>query len=487
MDAAQTPEPQDTDAPAYRRNPARQARSQTTDRDPAESVANTLGYLDDIFETPGTPGCAYRAPGRHARQFVPQAPRSVPETGLSESDLEAIILKLLLQCGTLPGREIAATLRLPFHLLEEQFQQLKHDRLVVYKSSSEPIDYVYDLTELGCERARRHMSRCKYSGSAPVCFEDYLVGIKAQSLRNLQPHISDLKHAMEDLLLTEEMIAQLGEAAHAGLGMFLYGDPGNGKTSIAQRITRAFGECIWIPRAINAFGEVIRLYDPSSHEAVAQPEFGDGDSDTLVDGRWIRIRRPTIVAGGELTLDSLDITVDPMTGIAEAPLHMKANCGTMVIDDFGRQRMSPADLLNRWIVPLEHRYDFLQLPGGRKIRIPFDQLIIFSTNLEPSDLVDEAFLRRIPYKIAVGDPTEEAFRSLCQLTAESLGIRYSDGPIEYLLAKHFRAAGRPMRCCHPRDLMHQVRNYCGFREKPLELSNDAIDAAVKNYFAVMNQ
>ncbi|NQU19745.1 MAG: AAA family ATPase, partial [Candidatus Nealsonbacteria bacterium] len=204
-----------------------------------------------------------------------------------------------------------------------------------------------------------------------------------------------------------------------------------------------------------------------------------------IDRRWVQIERPTIIAGGELTMEALEITINRATGISEAPLQLKSNCGTLVIDDFGRQRMRIDELLNRWILPLEKRFDFLNLPNGKKIEVPFDQLIVFSTNLEPRDLVDEAFLRRIPYKIEVIDPTEEEFRELFRLMAPPLGFEYRDGPIDNLIEKHYHQTDRPFRCCHPRDLLLQIRSSCAYQKVPLELTDEYFDLAVDIYFAVM--
>jgi len=230
---------------------------------------------------------------------------------------------------------------------------------------------------------------------------------------------------------------------------------------------------------------MIRLFDPSSHEdAPLEREEGLLDNQRI-DKRWIRIKRPTIVVGGELTMGSLEVTINTATGINEAPLQLKSNCGTLVIDDFGRQRMSTDELLNRWIVPLEKRYDFLNLPNGKKIQVPFDQLIVFSTNLEPKDLVDDAFLRRIPYKIDVCDPTEEEFRQLFQLLAPKMGFDHSQAAIDYLIDTHYRPVNRPFRCCQPRDLLLQIRNLCHYLNEPLAMTPQNFDFAVENYFAVM--
>jgi predicted ATPase with chaperone activity len=277
----------------------------------------------------------------------------------------------------------------------------------------------------------------------------------------------------------------LGPAINSGRGMFLYGFPGNGKTSIAERVTEAFGKYIWIPRAIGVAGEILNLFDPVNHE-VAPIDESDGVYDNRkFDRRWIRIVRPTIVAGGELTMDSLEVSVNRTTRISEAPFQMKSNCGSLVIDDFGRQKMPVDQLLNRWIVPLEKRYDFLNLPNGMKIQVPFDQLIVFSTNLEPRDLVDEAFLRRIPYKIEVIDPTEEEFRDLMKIMAKHLGFRYNEKAVDYLIEKHYRAVNRPFRFCQPRDLLMQVSNYCKYHGIENEMTEHYFDLACENYFAVM--
>jgi predicted ATPase with chaperone activity len=267
--------------------------------------------------------------------------------------------------------------------------------------------------------------------------------------------------------------------------MFLYGSPGNGKTSIAERITRCFGSTVWIPRVLVVEGQIIKLYDPANHEAIGTAASGILRDDDH-DNRWIEIRRPTIVAGGELTMDNLEIYYDPVTKISEAPLQMKSNCGTFLIDDFGRQRMPPIELLNRWIVPLEKRYDYLRLVTGKKIRVPFDQLILFSTNLEPKQLVDEAFLRRIPYKIHAADPTEAMFRQLFEIFAPTLGFGTVDmSAIDYLIEHHYKLANRPFRSCQPRDLMLQVRNHCVYNNQPLALTAEYFDFAAGNYFTVM--
>jgi predicted ATPase with chaperone activity len=417
--------------------------------------------------------------------FVPIEPPTIRDAGLTDSEVESLILKYLLSRGDCTGREVADQIRMPFILLDPLLRQMKFDQLLVYRGSAPMNDYVYQLTDLGRERARRMMEHCTYFGAAPVSLFDYVASVKAQSLEKQHPSEQDLKNAFSDILVSERMLRRLGPAINSGRGLFLFGSAGNGKTTIAERVTRAFGQFIWIPRAIGIDGEIIRLFDPVNHEeAPLEQESGLLDH-SRIDRRWVRIRRPTIVVGGELQMDNLEVTLNRSTGISEAPLQLKSNCGTLVIDDFGRQKMSIDQLLNRWIVPLEKRYDFLNLPNGKKIHVPFDQLIIFSTNLEPKDLVDEAFLRRIPYKIEIIDPTVEEFKNLFKLMCGRLDIAYEEPALDYLIETHYRKTGRPFRCCQPRDLLMQVKNYCLFRKQPPKLTPEFFDLAVENYFAVM--
>lgn len=420
-----------------------------------------------------------------AGDFVPVEPSSFIEAQLTEGEVESLALKILLARGNFTGREIADQLRLPFILLDDLLRRMKNERLVVHRGSSPMNDYEYELTDFGRERARRMAEHCTYFGAAPVSLKDYIASVKAQSLQHQHPTADDLAEAFGDLVLSPRMMDRLGPAINSGRGLFLFGAPGNGKTSIAQRVTRAFGQFIWIPRAIGIDGEIIRLFDPVNHEEIPlAPGQGLWDG-RKIDKRWMRIRRPTIVAGGELTMDALEVTINSSTGISEAPLQLKSNCGTLVIDDFGRQKMRVDELLNRWIVPLEMRYDFLNLPNGKKITVPFDQLIVFSTNLQPRDLVDEAFLRRVPYKIEVLDPSEAEYRSLMEKLAQKMGFTCQPGAIDHLIEKHYKKVNRPFRYCQPRDLLMQARNYCLYHKRPLELTAEAFDLAVENYFALL--
>jgi predicted ATPase with chaperone activity len=457
---------------------AEDAEDSPHDKD--KKLDELLGRVKKLVSTKAPAGGAERNAAESA--FVPYEPTSLREADLTEGLIEELILKYLLSIGNTTGRAIADQVKLPFKLVEERLRQIKNDQLVVYRGAAAMNDYEYQLTDMGRERARRYSEHCTYFGAAPVSLRDYVASVSAQSLADQHPSAEDLERAFADLLLSKRMMRRLGPAINSGRGLFLYGAPGNGKSSIAERVTRAFGDYIWIPRAIGIDGEILRLFDPSNHEE-APLEQSDGLLESRVDKRWVRIRRPTIIVGGELTMGSLEVTLNTSTGISEAPLQLKSNCGTLVIDDFGRQRMSTDELLNRWIVPLEKRFDFLNLPNGKKIQVPFDQLIVFSTNLEPRDLVDDAFLRRIPYKIDVVDPTEAEFRELFKIMAPKLGFEHNQEAVDYLIKTHYGA--RPFRCCQPRDLLMQIRNFCQFQKQPPVMTPEYFDFAVENYFAVM--
>jgi predicted ATPase with chaperone activity len=416
--------------------------------------------------------------------FVPQASTTLQETGLSEHTVLSLVFKLLLGQGAVSGRSIAEQIAVPFGILERLLQRLKNEHLVVLRASAPVADYIYQLTESGAGRARREFQRNSYCGTAPVAFCDYLASTKAQSVGSQRPKLEDVRRAFQDLVLSEEKCCSIGEAIESGLGFFLHGAAGNGKSTIAERTTKAFGDCIWIPQAVEIEGEIVRLFDPTCHELASPEEFGIQAVPQEVDKRWVCIRRPTIIVGGELTLDKFEITPNRESGLCEAPIQMKANGGTLVLDDFGRQRISPTEILNRLIMPLERRVDYLRLPSGRTIQMPFESLMIFSTNLDPAQLVDEAFLRRVPYKIEITDPSVPEFFELFRQEAARLGITWRGEVIEYLLKKHYLPIGRSLRFCHPRDLLRQVATHCSFRGLPPVVTATALDAAVQNYFGI---
>lgn len=418
-------------------------------------------------------------------EFMPKEPRSISATGLTAEEVEKLILKLLNARGSATGRKVSAHLCLPFPIIENVIKHLRAEMLVSLKGAAEASDYEYVLSDSGRARAVEYSHDSSYFGAAPVCLADYLNAMAAQSIASQEVTDTDLMRAFSDLIINPAMLDRLGPAINSGRGMFLFGEPGNGKTSIAERITACFSSTIWIPRALGIDGELVRVFDPGIHKTIDAPA-SEGLIDLSdFDRRWVQIERPTVVVGGELTMNDLEVNQNPATRICEAPVQLKSNCGTLVIDDFGRQRMPVDELLNRWIVPLEKRYDFLNLPSGKKIQVPFDQLIVFSTNLEPRDLVDGAFLRRIPYKIQVPDPSEEEFKQILERLSPSMGFEYNEKAVQYLIDTHFHACDRNFRSCHPRDLLLQVRNYCTYRRLPRKMTPEAFDFATENYFSVL--
>ena len=443
----------------------------------ALSLLSSIKLNPGVMDTPVTPEFSHSK--RDLCKFVPEEPQSFPETGLSPSDLEALILKLLLNRGTLSSRVISDHIRVPRPLVVEVLESLRGALLISIKGAAGLEDYNFQLTEAGEERAKRFAARCTYADIAPVPLEAYIDAMGKQSLQGSRLTLLDLQNAFHGLSLNPRLVSQLGQAINDGRGMFLYGPPGNGKTSISELVVSAFGEYVWIPHTINIDGDLVRLFDPRCHREVRAPQL----EQLTYDRRWVLVHRPTIVVGGELSMEQLDLQLNPRTGICEAPVQLRANCGALVVDDFGRQRMPTSELLNRLIVPMEKHHDYLNLSNGRQVSVPFDMLLVFSTNLEPKDLVDEAFLRRIPYKIEVLGPDEAEYTSLFLELSKNQTVAVEPQAIQYLLEKHYRSVDRPMRFCHPRDLLRQIHNFCQFHDRPAEVNRETLDVAVRNYFA----
>lgn len=425
------------------------------------------------------------SPRRVPAGFVPRTPETLREAGVGGEEVSRIILKLLAARGSVTGRQTSTHLRLPFRLVEAVLNEIRKEHHISLKGEAIAGDYTYVITEKGLKRAAELSRECTYFGSAPVTLDQYVNAITRQSVAGVPVRSGDLKEAFSDLLLDTALFEKLGPAINSGRGLFLFGEPGNGKTSIAERVSRSFGTTMWIPRALGIDGQIVRVFDPSIHQIAPSTE-GEELDPTEVDQRWLRIYRPTVIAGGELTMSELEVSQDQATKICEAPLQLKSNGGVLLIDDFGRQRMPVDELLNRWIVPLEKRYDLLNLPNGKKVQVPFDQLVIFSTNLEPRELVDDAFLRRIPYKIEVPNPSPQMFHQLFKIMCQQIGVEYRADAINYLIHEHYMKADRSPKACHPRDLLLQIRNFCTFHEKPMALTKDSIDFAVSCYFSVLS-
>jgi hypothetical protein len=343
--------------------------------------------------------------------------------------------------------------------------------------------YRYALTDAGRDRARQYFDASQYVGPAPVPLASYVGQMHALSAARGYLDRERLRQGFSHLVLGDQVLEQLGPALNAGKAVFLYGPPGNGKTVIAEGLGRTLGGDMYMPHAIDVDGHTITMFDPINHDSLE----ADTDTSSVIavaprDRRWVHIRRPVVMVGGELTLDMLDLAFNPLAKFYEAPIQLKANGGVFLVDDFGRQRIRPQDLLNRWIVPLESRVDYLTLHTGKKFQVPFDVLIVFATNLNPESLADEAFLRRIPYKIPIGDPTVDQFTRIFELNCRRRNLRFHQVMVAYLQRRHYNPAGRAMRACHPRDLLDQVIALCRYRGIEPVITRELIDAACASYF-----
>jgi len=415
--------------------------------------------------------------------FIPDEPKTFEDTGLTRTFIEHLVLKYLLAYPGVTGNAVAEGICLHPDPVRELLRDLKLRMLVVHAKGNTPMDFHYDLTEAGRQDAIELRKQSAYVGPAPITLEYYRESVATQSIAREPLQKDDLDRAFSSLVVDPDLMGLLGPAMTSGKGLFLFGNPGNGKTSIALRMAQAYRGNVFIPHCVLMNGTLIQIFDPQVHHKVQRVTPRTYGRERL-DSRWVECRRPVVVAGGELTLDSLELE-NTGPGQCEAPLQLKANCGIMLIDDFGRQRVDKDELLNRWILPLESRVDYLRLPSGRKVQVPFDPMLVFSTNLDPRELVDEAFLRRIPYKIEFVDPTPELFRVVLQKEADNMGFLMDDGAVDYLIDRHYDKVGRGMRFCHPRDLLLQVRNRCLFNNSPLELTEEAFDYAAWGYFTLL--
>lgn len=413
--------------------------------------------------------------------FEPPAPHTLEDTGLSTSMVDDLLLKRLFLGGPQTAGALADKICLPFLLVLSNLNALRliHHTHVLGSDGYGERNYIYALTEEGEVRARSAFERNMYDGAAPVPLEDYIESVKLQTIKDVTITRRIVEEAFKDLVLHPEIINEIGPAINAGQSLFFYGAAGNGKTALATRITRTLGTDVYVPYAIETEGSIIQFFDPVCHSVLFE-------QDESLDPRWVRVRRPTVVVGGELQLPNLDLNYNPSRKTYEAPFQMKANTGMFLIDDFGRQQMKPAELLNRWIVPLELRVDFLTLQTGRKIEVPFDELLIFSTNLDPSGLMDEAFLRRIKYKVKARDPDQEMFQLIFEGACVQYDVPFSQAGFDYLIAEHYVKAGRPFRGVHPRDLLDQLVALCRYIEVPPAMSPHLLDAVVHTYF-IANQ
>src|SRR6266511_3450020 len=406
----------------------------------------------------------------------PPVPEEIPELGIGEGFLCDLALKHVAMLPEPTTTAVAERLHLPRALTEELLEKLYREKLIEVRLQTAVGSRRYSMLDRGWDRLLRLLAACGYSGAAPVSLDDYAHMMRLQSIPSHPASLETVRSAFHDLILPESLLQTLGCVINSRRSLFLTGLPGTGKTAVAERINNALPGAIWIPYAVEIDGQIIRVFDPHCHR-LASPDV----TPVEYDRRWALINRPLVIVGGELTLENADLTWSDAAKFYEAPFQMKSNGGTLVIDDFGRQRVAPQDLLNRWIVPLERRVDYLAFHTGKKIEVPFEQLVVFSTNLDEKDLADEAFLRRMGYRARVEPPTAAAYCVIFRRAADTRGIGCDQPILDHLLNK-YRVERRQMKGCEPRDLLDRVTDICLFEGQSLELTPQILDVAWRNYF-----
>ncbi len=416
--------------------------------------------------------------------FVPPAPQSIEDTGLPTSLFEQLIVKLLHSRGDMLGRDLSEAMGLKFSLIEGFIDFFKRQHVIQAKKSLGMGDStsLFSLSEAGRELARTALENNQYMGPAPVPLYQYTYIVRRQQRTAgwLTPEV--LANAYRRMVVTPRILSQVGPAVSSGNSFLIYGQPGNGKTFLAEALQNVDDSCIWIPYAIECQGAIIQVFDPVYHQPVETEERSVLAFESPHDRRWVKCRRPFIVTGGELGLEMLDLNFNENSKVYDAPHQVKANNGIYLIDDFGRQQCTPAEILNRWVVPMERRIDYLKFRTGGKMTVPFETFLIFSTNLKPDQLGDEAFLRRIRYKMLLRSPGEDEFSSIFRQFCESRALPYEGGLIERFLEKHYRNTGKVMRRCHPRDVLSHAIDLMHFERLPFLLTDDLLDRAFESCF-----
>jgi hypothetical protein len=415
---------------------------------------------------------------------APPLPATLEATGLPYDIVEQLLLKTLYSAEA-TGHLISERLHLSYSIVEPLIERARAERLIEVRGAvgTGSAGYRYALSDLGRDRARQFLEVNHYVGPAPVPLTAYVAEMRALAAARGYIEREKLRRGFVNLIVNDAVLDRLGPAVNSGKAVFLYGPPGNGKSVLAEGMGRTLGGDMYVPYAIDVDGQVISVFDPINHESLDDENAPSSVVKSMSrDRRWVRIKRPVVIVGGELTLDMLDLTFNPISKFYEAPLQLKANGGVLLVDDFGRQRMRPDELLNRWIVPLEGRVDYLTLHTGKKFQIPFDVLAVFATNLDPQSLADEAFLRRIPYKIPILDPNIEQFSRIFELNCRLRHLKFHRVMVAYLQRRHYGPSGRPMRACHPRDLLEQVVALCRYRGIEPAITRELLDRACQAYF-----
>ena len=420
----------------------------------------------------------------HSLALPPAAPRRFSDTGLDEQMVVELVAKVFYLRGNLSLVDLAQHVRLPSALLDEILCFMRCERIIdLLRRGASAGDVDYRLTENGRLRAAEYLSKCHYSGPAPVLLADYADQVRRQSIADLRINQGDIENAYRNIVISSEVRDLIGAAMNSGRSMFFYGPSGSGKTFLAESLVRLLHGTIYVPHALAVNGEIIQLFDPMIHRPVdGEAAHRALDNRARIDPRWVPCARPVAISGGELTIDMLDLQYDQTAGYYQAPAHVKANNGIYIIDDLGRQLVRPDQLMNRWIVPMDRRRDYLNLHSGGSFEIPFDVKLVFSTNLTPEAVADEAFLRRLGYKIHVDAVSESKYEQIFRQVCVEFGVKFNADAFESLLSLHHRL-GRPTLACYPRDLIAQMGNDAAYRECPLELSPQLVDWAWHSYFA----
>jgi predicted ATPase with chaperone activity len=404
---------------------------------------------------------------------VPE-PRSVAETGLRKPFLEGLALKSLYLHGPFSLFELSRQLKLCLEVIEQLVERLRAEQLCSVTGMQGNVPNIA-ITSQGKTRALELLMLNQYAGAAPISMEKYKEMVRLQTVRNVEVHAADVERAFADMVLDTKILWQLGTALNSGSSVFLYGPTGTGKTTVAETLSSVLGQdYVWIPYAVEVEGQIVAVFDPLIHKRAEKAPFGDE--------RWVLCRRPAVMAGGELTLEMLDMQFSPVSKYYTAPLQMKANNGLLIIDDFGRQRVQPEAFLNRWVVPLDRRIDFLTLSGGHTIEVPFEVMVVFSTNKNPSEILEDAFLRRVQTKIKIDAVSDEQFCEIFRRVAANFGLQSDNAMIKELAGTIRTEIKEPLRPCYARDLMNQISWAAKFEGKAPSLDREAIRRAVEAYF-----
>ncbi|HEX5691905.1 MAG TPA: ATP-binding protein [Roseiflexaceae bacterium] len=445
---------------------------------------------------------AQRGVATGALPALPPEPTSIAETGLGMGFLTDLVLKIVYFYGNITGQQLAEETKLPYlGVLDKVLEFLKLEEyvdIIGAQGGFSERSFQYVIATKGRIKVNEVLDRSQYAGAAPVPLDEYIAMVHRQAIGDMVVDTRSVREAFTDFIINERMLDKIGPAANSARSLFLYGPPGNGKTTIAEGIAGMMGGYVLVPYTVEIDGQIIKVFDPLNHQEVEMPPqptpeaaqaFGGAVTQPISsqpDRRWVMCHRPQVVVGGELILEQLELIFDPIAKVYEAPFQMKANGGLFLIDDFGRQKCRPQDLLNRWIVPLEKKVDYLALQTGKKLQIPFDVLIVFSTNLSPKDLVDDAFLRRIRHKIEVPNPSPDEYRQIFQLVCRLKQIPYSDEGLRYLVQEHYFKARRELRACHPRDLCDQILDEAKYRNSAPAMTKELIDHACEAYFVKLS-